>query len=434
MSGEHSSTGLKKSLGLFRLTVYGVGTIIGSGIYAVIAPAASEAGSAIWVSFLLAALASSFTALSYAELASALPSAGAEHNFLLRAFPKAPVIAFAIGFFIAIHGAATFATVALTFASYARPFVDVGVTSIALALIVTFTVVNLIGVKQASWINVTFTVFQVSCLVVLAIIGFSSETFSINISSSLSQPIVWDGVFAATAVIFFIYTGYEHMASMSEEAKRPEDLWKAFLLALIITSVVYLAIIFSTLGIVRTEVLANSVDPLAAAGRSQGVWLGYLITVAALLATANGVLSASLSVSRLLFGMSRAGDLPRALSKVSAASRTPYIALIVVMIVGAIFVVLGEIKTAASVSSFGALLVFALVNLATVILRFKDPQLPRPFKVPGKVGRVPILPCIGVVVSLALATCYSLEVYLIFAASSLVGLGGYNLKGRFEKI
>ena len=104
------------------------------------------------------------------------------------------------------------------------------------------------------------------------------------------------------------------------------------------------------------------------------------------------------------------------------------------MIVGAIFVVLGEIKTAASVSSFGALLVFALVNLATVILRFKDPQLPRPFKVPGKVGRVPILPCIGVVVSLALATCYSLEVYLIFAASSLVGLGGYNLKGRFEKI
>ena len=428
MSGDHQGTGLKKSLGLFRLTVYGVGTIIGSGIYAVIAPAAAEAGSAIWISFLLAAFASSFTALSYAELASAVPSAGAEHNFLQRAFPKVPVIAFAIGLFIAIHGAATFATVALTFASYAEPFLKVGVTSIALTLILIFTSVNLVGLKQASWINVSFTVFQVSCLIVLAIMGFSSATFTSNISSALADPIQWDGVFAATAIIFFIYTGYEHMASMSEEAKRPQHLWKAFLLSLVITTIVYVAIIFSTLGIVEPSVLANSVDPLAAVGRSQAEWLGYLITLAALLATANGVLSASLSVSRLLFGMSRAGDLPRILSKVSSGSRTPYVALITVMIIGAIFIAVGELKIAASVSSFGALLVFALVNLATVVLRLKDPQLVRPFKVPGSLGGVPLLPCVGMIVSLGLATRYSYAVYLIFAVGSVVGLIGYSFK------
>lgn len=119
MTDGETKQGLTKWLGLVRLSLYGVGTIIGAGLYSVIGPAAGAAGNAIWMSFLVAAMISAFSGLSYAEIASALPGAGAEHNFLRKTFPAYPALAFTVGLFIAVHGAATLATVALTFGGVA---------------------------------------------------------------------------------------------------------------------------------------------------------------------------------------------------------------------------------------------------------------------------------------------------------------------------
>ena len=420
---------LKKSLGLFQLTVYGVGTIIGSGIYSVLGPAAQDAGQSIWVSFILAAVVASFSAFSYAELATALPNAGAEHNFLRNAFPKFPAIAFLVGMFIAIHGAATIATVALTFASYFKEIVQTNEAIVALILIAVLSILNTMGIKRATWVNVGFTVAQVSGLLILAVAAFTASGFSDRLVDTMSAPINWNGAIQATGIIFFIYTGYEHLASLSEEAKNPEkDLWKAFLLALVITTIVYLMIVFAVLTLVETDSIKQSGRALAIAGNARAPFLGHLIAIAALLATANATLSGSISVSRLLFGVSRAGDLPRPLSQKVTSRGSPWLAIVVVLFGAGAFVLLGEIKQVASLSSLGALLVFAAINAAVIVLRFLKPNLKRPFKIKGTIAGVPVIPVLGVVASLALATRYDGMIYIWFVVGVALASLGYFVR------
>lgn len=426
-----SENTLPKSLGLFRLTIYGIGTIIGSGIYAVISPAAASAGSGIWISFLIAALISSFTALSYSELASSMPSAGAEHSFLKSAFPKIPMIAFIVGIFIAIHGAATISAVALTFANYLNQFISINAILIAILLILIFTLTNIVGLKKASWINVSFTITQVICLIALIVAGLTSEGSSTQIQKVINEPINWPGALTGSAIVFFIYTGYEHMAALSEEAINPgKHLWKAFLLALVCTTVIYVGVIFAILSLVSPEEIAKSTGPLAFAAAKRWEFLGPLVTFAALLATANGVLSGSISVSRLLYGISRSGDLPKSLTKTTAKAKSPWFAAIIVMICACLLTFFGSLEFVASLSSFGALLVFVLINSAVIALRIKKPNLKRPLKIPGSIGPFPILPFFGAFTSLALATRYEPMVYLIFFAGVGLGILGYQIQKK----
>lgn len=424
---------LKKSLGLFRLTVYGVGTIIGAGIYSVIGPANAEAGAAIWVSFVLAAVISAFSAVSYAELASALPSAGAEHNFMREAFPSAPAAAFTVGLFIALHGAATLATVALTFGQYLQRFVEWSPVVVALVLMGLLTAVNIAGLERASSVNVVLTTLQVGCLVVLVGAAVTGDGFAANLRDRVSMPDDVGAVLRGTAIIFFIYTGYEHMASLAEEAKRPErDVWKAFLLALAVTTTVYLAIILASLSLMDPAELAKSRFPLAQVGEQRAPALGIAIALAALLATANAVLSASVSGSRLVFGMARSGDLPRPLARTATSRQSPWVAALAVLALAACLVAMGELKTVASLSSLGAVLVFTAVNASVIVLRYRKPDLARPFRVPS-IGRFPWPSGLGIAVSLGLATQYDGRVYAIFAAGAALGLLGYLASRRLRE-
>jgi len=237
----------------------------------------------------------------------------------------------------------------------------------------------------------------------------------------------------STAIVFFIYTGYEHMASLAEEAKRPErDVWKAFLLALGFTTLVYLSIVMVSLSLVAPGELAKSPFPLAHAGAQRSPLLATAIAVAALLATANAVLSASVSGSRLVFGMARSGDFPRSLTATTASGQAPWAAALAVLVVAAGLAAMGELKVAASLSSLGAVLVFAAINLAVIVLRYRKPDLKRPFCVPS-IGRFP-LPCaLGVALSLVLATQYDARVYMIFAVGVTLGLIAYVGAHRLQR-
>lgn len=252
---------LTKTLGFGRLSLYGVGTIIGAGIYSVIGPAAGSAGEAIWISFLVAAVISAFSGLSYAELASAMPSAGAEHTFLRQALPKAPAVAFAVGLFIAVHGAATFATVGLAFGNYLQTFVAMPPVLVALGLMAIATLINIAGVTKASSVSAVLTTVQVLCL-----IGFAAFAFSLKgaeLASKLGAPDDFGGILQGAAIVFFIYSGYEHMATLSEEAKDPgRDIWRAFMVALCVTTAVYMVVIFGVLALVDARSIASSDFPL----------------------------------------------------------------------------------------------------------------------------------------------------------------------------
>lgn len=418
---EHAA--LAKSLGVVRLSLYGVGTIIGAGIYSVIAPAAGAAGDGIWLSFLLAAVISAFSGLSYAEIASALPGAGAEHNFLRKTFPAFPALAFMIGLFIAVHGAATLATVALTFGNYAQTLLPFAPVVVAIVLMGVATMINLAGIGKAAFVSAALTVLQVSCLVGFALFAIPSG------SRSLQDVAVWPdnpaGILQGAAILFFIYSGYEHMASLSEEAKRPDrDLWRAFMIALGITTVVYMAVIFGVLSLMSADSLAGSQSPLADAAAQLGGSFGMIIIAAALIATANAVVSSSLSGSRLLFGMARDGDLPSPLSRTLGFSRSPWIAALVYLAIACAFVAVGEIAFVASLSSLGVTLVFATINTAVIVLRFTQPDLERPFRLPS-IANVPPTAVLGVVTSLLLATQYDWAVYLTFAGVFVLGAVPY---------
>lgn len=429
MTDENSSRGeLTKSLGLVRLSLYGVGTIIGAGIYSVIGPAAGAAGDAIWLSFVVAAVISAFSGLSYAEIATALPGAGAEHNFLRKTFPAFPALAFTIGLFIAVHGAATLATVALTFGNYAQGFLPLTPVLAALALMALATAVNVAGVGKASFISAGLTVLQVTCLVGFAVFAIlSGERGMPDFRAWTDNP---GGVLRGAAILFFIYSGYEHMASLSEEAKRPDhDLWRAFMIALAVTTGVYLLVILGVQSLVTADSLAGSESPLADAARQLGGPFATIIIAAALVATANAVLSASLSGSRLLFGMARDGDLPAALAKTLRSSRSPWIGALVYLAVACAFAAVGKIEFVASLSSLGVTMVFAVINVAVIVLRFTQPDLERPFRLPS-IANVPPTAVLGVVTSLLLAAQYEWTVYVTFAGVILLGAVPYTFIRR----
>ncbi|MBP0440419.1 APC family permease [Tianweitania sediminis] len=424
--------GLAKSLGLVRLCLYGVGTIIGAGIYSVIGPAAAAAGDSIWLSFLVAAVISAFSGLSYAEIASALPGAGAEHNFLRKTFPAIPALAFTVGLFIAVHGAATLATVALTFGNYAQPFLPFSAVIVALTLMGVATAVNVAGIGKASFVSAGLTIVQVACLIGFAAIAISSGNRGLPDITAWSDNL--DGMLQGAAILFFIYSGYEHMASLSEEAKRPDrDLWRAFMIALVATTVIYLLVILGVLSLVNADSLARSESPLADAARQLGGSFGIIIVAAALMATANAVLSASLSGSRLLFGMARDGDLPRLLARTRGTNKSPWVGALAFLAVACGFAAVGEIEFVASLSSLGVTLVFAAINSAVIVLRYTQPNLARPFRLPS-IGNIPPTAVLGIVTSLLLAAQYDWAVYTTFAAVFLVGAIPYVFIRRSQRL
>ena len=166
---------LARVLGLASLTFYGVGIILGAGIYSVLGVAAGRAGGALWMCFAASGIVGLLTALSYAELATAYPKASAEFTYLRRALPRWPGAALVTGLLVALSGAATAGTVAIAFAGYLRSFVEVPAAVVAWTLLGTAAILNIVGVKQAGWVNVVFTLLEAGGLILLIALGVTSD-------------------------------------------------------------------------------------------------------------------------------------------------------------------------------------------------------------------------------------------------------------------
>ena len=162
-------------------------------------------------------------------------------------------------------------------------------------------------------------------------------------------------------------------------------------------------------------------SPLSLAASNLNNWLPIALAVAALFATANAAFSGIISISRLLFGMASVGELPKVMTKTNA-QRVPWVTTLVVMVAVAAFLILGDIKIVAGMSSLGALLVFVAVNIALIVLRFKAPDKERPFKVPLSIGKITILPILAILISFSLVIQFDWEVYVAFVGAIIVGI------------
>lgn len=410
---------LKKSLGTIRLTLFGIGTTIGGGIYSVIGVAAGQADYSLWISLIVAAIAAGLSALSYAELASSFPNAGAEFIFVSRAFPKTHTPNFLTGWLIAFHSAATTAAVLLAFSGYFTAFIKLPELIISYSLLVLLTLFNITGIKKSSTINIILVSAQLLGLLILvagiflAKKSIGPQTFSFDLDP---------GVFAATATLFFIYTGFEHMAALGSEVKNPgKNIPKAYLFTVLATTVFYILIGAAIFQVAKPNELAGTNSPLTLAAGNVGPQLAMVIGVAALLATANASFSGIISVSRLLYGMAVKGEMPGSFAKLNK-NKAPWVTSLVVAALAGAFLLFGEIKTVAGMSSLGALMVFVMVNISLIRLRYIKPDLERPFRVPLSIGKMPLLPILAILVCLALITQYDWKIYVVFTGVVVVGL------------
>ena len=411
---------LKRHMGLFHLTMYGVGLILGAGIYVLIGEAAGFAGNSMWISFLLGSIVAVFVGLSYSELTPLFPKAAAEYTFVKNAF-KNNFFAFIIGWLTAITSMIVAATVALGFAGYFAQFVELPITVIAIVLIGILSLVNFIGIKESSWANTIFAIITAGGLMLIIFLGFSTEPIeSINY---VETPNGITGIILAFVLIFFAFIGFEDMANVAEEVRRPhKTIPRAIILSIIITGIIYILVSISVVRILSWEELASSSAPLAdAAHNVLGVNGGITLSLVALFATASTVLITLVAGARILYGMAKSNSLPQFLGKVHSKTKTPWIAVVGILITSVGFAFVGDIVIVANITVFAVVIRFAVINLTVIVLRYTESELERPFRVPINVGKFPILPLFGFGTTVYMAIQFEIEILLVGLAIIAIG-------------
>jgi APA family basic amino acid/polyamine antiporter len=400
--------------------MYGVGLILGAGIYVLIGEAAGFAGNSMWISFLLGSIVAIFAGLSYAELVALFPRAAAEYTFVKNAF-KNNFFAFIIGWLTAITSMIVAATVALGFAGYFTQFVELPITVVAVFLIGILSLVNFIGIKESSWANTIFAIITAGGLMLIIFLGFSTDP--IEPINYIEMPNGITGIILAFVLIFFAFIGFEDMANVAEEVRKPhKTIPRAIILSIIITGVIYILVSMSVVRILSWEELASSSAPLAdAAHNVLGVNGGTTLSVVALFATASTVLITLVAGARILYGMAKSNSLPQFLGKVHSKTKTPWIAVVGILITSIAFAFVGDIVIIANITVFAVVITFAVINLAVIVLRYTESELERPFKVPINVGKFPILPLFGFGTTVYMAMQFEIEILLIGLAIIVIG-------------
>ena len=411
---------LKRHMGLFQLTMYGVGLILGAGIYVLIGEAAGFAGDAVWIAMILGSIVALFAGFSYAELSSVFPKAAAEYVFIKNAF-KNNFFAFLIGWLTAVTSIITAATVALGFGGYFAEFVDIPIIISAMGLLVILSIVNFIGIRESAWTNTIFTIIEASGLILIIVIGFTfSSPEPVNYTES---PSGFTGIVLAFVLIFFAFIGFEDMANIAEEVKKPKKtLPRAIILSVIIAGILYILVSLAVVRVVNWEELSNSAAPIAlVAQRGLGSEAHILLSAIALFAITNTVLITLIAGSRIFYGMAKEKVFPSILEKIHFKTKTPWIAIIVIMITSIAFTFVGDIVIVANITVFAIVITFAAINLAVIVLRYTEPDIERKFKVPINIGKFPILPLFGLIISVYMAFQFEIEVVLV--GVGIIGIG-----------
>lgn len=433
---------LEKTMGPFTLTALGVGAIIGTGIFVVIGQGASLAGPGVILSFVLAAVTCAFSALSYAELASAVPVSGSAYTFSYATLGE--IVAFIIGWDLILEYGVSVGAVAVgwggnvneflkaTFdfelpkAITAGPFEGGVVNLTAAVIVIAVTVLLANGTRESVRANFVMVVIKIVILIffiVVALTNFASG----NLVPFTPQGI--GGVANAASIIFFAYIGFDAVSTASEETKNPgRDLPIAIIGSLVISTVLYVLVAFAAFGVAPAKQLAGSDAPLATALREgAGIpWAGAVLSLGALIAITSVVLVIMYGQVRIFFAMCRDGLLPRRFAKVNPRTGTPFDLTIVFGILIALLAALVPLGVIVEMANIGTLFAFVLVNIGVIVLRRTRPDMKRPFRVPG----APVLPIIGVLFCLVLLAALPWETWVRFVVWLIIGLVIYFTYSR----
>lgn len=421
-------TSLSRSIGLFHLTMYGVGLILGAGIYVLIGEAAGLAGNAIWISFILGAIVATFSGLSYSELTALFPRAAAEYNFVKEGF-RSNFVGFIVGWLTILTSIITAATVALGFGGYMEGLTNIPILISALVILGILSFVNFIGIKESAWANTIFAIITISGLGIIIFIGFSNPV-DVEINY-FENPLGISGILLAFILVFFAFIGFEDIANVGEEVKRPQKTMpRGIMLSVLITTIIYILVSLASIRTVGWEQLANSSAPLAYIAEQKLGQQGHIILSAiALFATASTILITLVAGARMIYGMAKDGTLPSKLGLIHHKTKTPWIAVVLIFVVSFGFSFIGDIVIVANIVVFAVVITFFMINLSVILLRYVRPELKRPYRVPINIGRFPLLPLFGMGATVYMAVQFEMQIILVglgIIASGVVFYVMYN--------
>ena len=394
---------LKRAISPRMLVLFIVGDILGAGIYALTGKVAGEVGGAIWVPFLVAFLLAAMTATAYAELVGKYPQAAGAALYAHKAYKK-PFFTFLVAFAVLMSGITSASAAARAFGGdYLAEFVDLPTVLVALGFVMGLAAINYWGIRESVRINIVLTLVELTgLLVILGIGAWALLTGDGEPGRALefdAENGVLLGILGGTALAFYALLGFEDTVNLAEETQEPARAFpRALFLGLGVAGVIYLGVAFVSSMILPANELAESSGPLLAVVEASGVnFPPKLFAAIALLAVANTALINLIMASRLLYGMARQGLVPKVLARVDSARQTPYVAILLTLLIAAVLVSTGSLEGLADTTVLLLLLVFAVVNVSVLVLR-RDSVEHDHFRAPA------FIPVLGAVSCLILAS------------------------------
>jgi APA family basic amino acid/polyamine antiporter len=438
--GEEHHT-LKRSVGALDLTALGVGAIIGTGIFVVIGEGAGDAGPAVTISFVLAAVTCLFSALSYAELASSIPIAGSAYTYTYATLGE--VVAWIIGWDLILEYGIAVAAVAVGWGGNLNEFLDTafgvripdalstspeqgGTFNLpAVLIVVAVTALLMKGARETARTN-TVMVFVKLAVLVLFIVVAATVFDSGNLRPFAPNGL--DGIVTAASVIFFAFIGFDAVSTGSEEAQKPSrDLPIAICGSLLIATIVYVLVSVTAVGVLPASELQASEAPLAhALEAGAGIsWAAAVTAFGALVAITSVMLTTLYGQTRIMFAMARDGLIPEWLAEVNPRTGTPVRLTLGFGIGIALLAAFVPLSTIVELVNIGTLFAFMLVNAGVIILRRTRPEMPRPFRVPFS----PVFPIIGIALCAYLMAQLPLTTWIRFFGWLAAGMLIYGFYG-----
>lgn len=456
---QTGNTSLNRSLNATSLIAIGVGVIIGAGIFSLTGiAAANNAGPAVILSFLLAAIGCAFSALCYAELASMVPVSGSAYTYAYATMGE--FIAWIIGWDLILEYSVGAATVAISWSQYllhfltefnihlpaqwvASPFEKIrladgtishGIMNLPAMLVVVFiTSIIIRGIKGSAIFNSIVVALKVTIILVFIGLGWQyidTQNYDPFIPANTGSfgHFGWSGILRGAGVVFFVFIGFDIVATMAQETKNPKrNLPIGIIGSLVVCTILFVLFSYVLTGMVNYSAFLNNAAPVAlAVAKTPYKWLAIATVLAILIGYTSVILVDLLGQSRVFYAMSKDGLLPPTFSQLHSKYATPHKSNVLLCAFISGFAGFVPISVVGEMTSIGTLLAFVIVCISILILRKTQPQIPRAFKVPF----VPLIPILGIITCLLMMLSLPGATWLRLAIWLVLGVIIYLFYGR----
>lgn len=461
---DTSNSSLKRTLGAGGLIALGIGAIIGAGLFSITGgAAANQAGPAITISFVVAALGCAFAGLCYAEFASMIPVAGSAYTYSYATMGE--FIAWIIGWDLVLEYAVGAATVSISWSRYLVKFLDYfnvhldpsitagpwdgGVVNLpAVFIVVCMSMLLIKGTRESATVNAIIVGLKVTVVIIFIALGWhyiNTDNYTPYIPQNTGTfgEYGFSGIIRAAAIVFFAYIGFDAVSTAAQEAKNPKkDMPKGILGSLVICTVLYILFAHVMTGVASytsfkgqdgIAPVAVAIDHMGTVGANGIItpdypWLNKAILIAILAGYSSVILVMLMGQSRVFYSMSKDGLLPAVFSRVHPKYRTPAKSNLLFMLFVSLFAAFVPARVVGEMTSIGTLFAFILVCIGVMVLRKTNPEAPRAFKTPW----VPVIPILGIFTCLFMMVFLPLDTWIRLIVWMMAGLDIYLGYGMYK--